>query len=71
MQEISLYGFSYDNAQLKTISGHYNRKKAMYQGHSWEFDVMMMRFFHLMGAAGICTRQDNSAMPKSLIKELG
>eukprot|EP00958_Prasinococcus_capsulatus_P014406 scaffold1517_cov397-Prasinococcus_capsulatus_cf.AAC.14 len=55
--EISLFGFSYEQIQLQTFSGHYNRKKAMYQGHSWEFDVLLIRFFHLIGVSGICTRQ--------------
>ena len=61
---VSLFGFSYSSAVLKTRSGHIRRytsnakKHVMYSGHGWEVDSSMLRVLTLAGLSNVCTSDD-------------
>ena len=66
---LSLYGFTYDEAQLRSRGGHYvSGGPIMFGGHSWTFDAAFVRLLHLAGHATVCTADDPTVKTAALRK---
>eukprot|EP00958_Prasinococcus_capsulatus_P020046 scaffold2552_cov380-Prasinococcus_capsulatus_cf.AAC.28 len=67
---VNLFGFSYSVSQLKTRPGHATQAHRQFGGHSWSYDVALMRLIGLAHSEriAICTADDSNITTEKLRK---